>query len=81
MKKNMIIESEDSEQQPTAQRKTEKVDELQMEVEKVYPTDEYGKGIIPLTSEIMEKLDVTIGEPLKLKEKEKQLPAFGKQIF
>ena len=73
MKKNMIIESEDSEQQPTAQRKTEKVDELQMEVEKVYPTDEYGKGIIPLTSEIMEKLDVTIGEPVEIEGERKTI--------
>ena len=73
MKKNMIIESEDSEQQPMAQRKTEKVDELQMEVEKVYPTDEYGKGIIPLTSEIMEKLDVTIGEPVEIEGERKTI--------
>jgi len=66
MRKNMIIEAEEDEQVAVVKKKTEKVDELQMEVEKVYPTDEYGKGIIPLTSETMEMLDVAIGEPVEI---------------
>ncbi|MDV0447638.1 ATP-dependent zinc metalloprotease FtsH [Methanosarcinaceae archaeon Ag5] len=40
--------------------------EIQLGVEKVYPTDDYGKGIIPLTSDIMEQLGVSVGEAVEI---------------
>ncbi|WNY26089.1 CDC48 family AAA ATPase [Methanolapillus millepedarum] len=43
-----------------------RVPEIQMGVEKVYPTDDYGKGIIPLTSDVMAHLGVSIGEPVEI---------------
>ncbi|WNY28882.1 ATP-dependent zinc metalloprotease FtsH [Methanimicrococcus stummii] len=62
MKKNEIIESET----PVLKKPAKIVDELQMEVEKVYPTDDFGKGIIPLTSEVMEMLGLSVGEPVEI---------------
>ena len=64
MKKNMIIEAEEVE--PTEKPMVKKVNELQMMVEKVYPTDDFGKGIIPLTFEVMEMLDVSVGEAVEI---------------
>ncbi|MDY0266324.1 MAG: CDC48 family AAA ATPase [Methanimicrococcus sp.] len=64
MKKNTIIEFEEPD--TPVQKKPELADELQMEVEKVYPTDEYGKGIIPLTGEVIEMLGLTVGEPVEI---------------
>lgn len=61
MKKNEYAETEMS-----LPKKTDKAEELQMFVEKVYPTDDYGKGIIPLTAEVMEMLDLTAGEPVEI---------------
>lgn len=61
MRKNEMIE-----QEVTERKKIAKADELQMEVEKVYPTDDFGKGIIPLTSEVMEMLGLTVGEPVEI---------------
>ncbi len=61
MKKIEMIEPE-----MTERKKSNKADELQMEVEKVYPTDDFGKGIIPLTSEVMEILGLTVGEPVEI---------------
>ncbi|MDL2261018.1 CDC48 family AAA ATPase [Methanimicrococcus sp. OttesenSCG-928-J09] len=65
MKKEIIIESDLPEQVPAVSKKP-KVDELLMEVEKVYPTDDFGKGIIPLTSEVMEMLGLSVGEPVEI---------------
>ncbi|MDR0767590.1 MAG: AAA family ATPase, partial [Methanosarcinales archaeon] len=60
MKKNEFIESD------VPVQKRPQVNELQMEVEKVYPTDDYGKGIIPLTPEVMEMLGLSVGEPVEI---------------
>ena len=46
--------------------RTDKSDELQMEVEKVYPSDDYGKGIIQLTPEVMDLLGINVGEPVEI---------------
>ncbi|WNY27372.1 CDC48 family AAA ATPase [Methanolapillus ohkumae] len=58
----------DSDEQIGKSNKTEsgRVLEIQMEVEKAYPTDEYGKGIIPLTSDVMKQLGVGVGEPVEI---------------
>jgi len=86
MKKNIIVETEETEQENVLRPKSEqrkiimeeltpdkrsaarppKPEELQMEVEKVYPSDDYGKGIIQLTPEIMEMLDIGIGEIIEI---------------
>lgn len=47
-------------------RRTGKSDELLMEVEKVYPSDDYGKGIIQLTPEVMDLLGINVGEPVEI---------------
>ena len=64
MKKNMIIEAEEVE--PIEKPAVRKVNELQMMVEKVYPTDDFGKGIIPLTLDVMGMLGVSVGEAVEI---------------
>ena len=64
MKKNMIIEAEEVE--PIEKPAIRKVNELQMVVEKVYPTDDFGKGIIPLTLDVMGMLGVSVGEAVEI---------------
>ena len=62
------------EKKPTvAPAKTHRTEELQMEVEKVYPSDDYGKGIIQLTSETMEYLGISAGEPVEIEGERKTL--------
>ncbi|MDR2943597.1 MAG: CDC48 family AAA ATPase [Methanosarcinales archaeon] len=74
IKKNMIIEAEpdDSLQSPPGfdsekrNGRSGRIEELQMDVEKVYPSDDYGKGIIQLTPEVMDFLGVNAGEPVEI---------------
>lgn len=89
MKRNMIIETEETGNEnisqpksgqrkliaddPVPEKKAEraaarpvKQDELQMEVEKVYPSDDYGKGIIQLTPEIMGIIGTAVGEIIEI---------------
>jgi Cell division protein 48 (CDC48), domain 2./Cell division protein 48 (CDC48), N-terminal domain. len=66
-RRKIILEELDRERKTAAPHsKPHRSEELQMEVEKVYPSDDYGKGIIQLPSEIMEALDISAGEPVEI---------------
>ena len=73
-RRKIILEDLDREKKTTQTPSTpQRSEEIQMEVEKVYPSDDYGKGIIQLPSEIMEALDISAGEPVEIEGERKTI--------
>ena len=62
----IVLEELDRGKKSSLPLKPQRIEEIHMEVEKVYPSDDYGKGIIQLPPEIMETLEINAGEPVEI---------------
>ena len=64
--RKIVLEELDRGKKVSSPPKPQRIEEIHMEVEKVYPSDDYGKGIIQLPPELMEILGINAGEPVEI---------------